>query len=103
MAWKKNKEGKYEDRCHYCAGTGKVELPYADWSACQCNDHWTLVEHPANRNNWDIGAQLYRCNRCGLVWLVHYDHTDDSIDIPAPEVVGRRIPEDDWTGELDNG
>lgn len=54
------------------------------------------VEVSPDRKHCGIGHKLVRCNACGNVWLLHYETTEDSWDVPGPEFVGREIPPDDW-------
>lgn len=94
MTWKKNANGRYEHACRNCGGTGKVEIGYG--LSCCFGDDMELVEHPANGGDGFIGRRLERCNICGGVWLVHFEQSDDSWDVPSPVFVGHRIPDDDW-------
>lgn len=103
MAWKKNANGVYERSCRHCGGTGKESLAFADWSACQCLNHVTLVEHPANGQNTMMSWQVMRCDQCGSFWLVYHDISDDSWDVPEPVRIGTRVPDEEWRREMLDG
>ena len=71
-------------------------MPYGN-NQCCFGDDMEDVEHPANqRKDCFIGRKLQRCGVCGGVWLVFFELTDDSWDVPSPEFVGHKIPDDDW-------
>ena len=100
MTWKKCSTDIYERPCRHCGGTGREIMLPGDWQACKCFEHWTMVDHPSNTESSKeihcVWNELRRCDVCGLVWVYFWEATDDSMDVPAPEIVGRRIPGDDW-------
>jgi hypothetical protein len=90
MTWK-YVDGEWCRLCRNCAGTGTEKLFRNGGCACPWSERMHVIDHPENDNS-EIGHRLYRCDDCGSVWRVYHDTTDDSIDLPAPEYVGREIP-----------
>lgn len=96
MTWKRIAPDHYERSCRCCSGTGK-EVLRRQYSACDCYDHLKVVEHPANSSGeFGVGHRVERCDKCGMFWLVYFEYGDDSIDLPSPEMIGPKLPEDDW-------
>ena len=101
MTWRR--EGNYYVRhCRACGGSGREYLRqrhgagYADYPCCPGTDHTEIVEHPSNSIVDHLGQRLERCDKCGSVWLVFFEATGDSMDVPSPVLIGNMIPEDDW-------
>src|SRR5438552_1783084 len=100
--WTKNGRD-YERKCSHCHGTG-IESLFRRGQCQACPWEKTSdVAHPANtpRNlhgGYDVGIahKLVRCDVCGGVWMVYFETSDDSWDVPAPEYVGTAIPNDAW-------
>jgi hypothetical protein len=88
--WRKNPKGEWERPCRHCGGGGKETLQWS--SGCLCMDHWTEIEHPWNKKGSVIGEKLMRSDKCGLVWRYYYEISDDSLDVPSPELIGLCIP-----------
>ena len=96
MTWKKDQNNRWKRLCQTCFGKGEEELWEFGASCCHSNANMHKIDHPANGRTSCMGHRLERCEKCGAVWLVYHETSDDSIDIPAPVHVGYRIPDDDW-------
>ena len=102
--WKHNKKkNRWERECRHCAGSGIEHLSSypGGGHGCSCphGDRFNEeIDHPANYRPTDgVGWYLERCNDCSRVWLVYYEASDDSWDIPGPELVCQgQIPDPDW-------
>lgn len=99
MTWRLNKTNSgvvnYERTCRCCGGTGVETAPWGN--CCTSREDMELIEHPGNVNkDTYLFKQLYRCNVCGCVWLIFTEVTDDSLDVPAPILIGKEIPSLDW-------
>ena len=92
----KQVDGTYRKTCEHCGGKGYQE--HSSWSRHSCYDHLEGVDHPANSERGaeqvhaGTGQILTLCRVCSRVWLVFYENSDDSLDIPGPEMVGDVIP-----------
>jgi hypothetical protein len=87
------KKRKYVRPCRTCNGSGQEELCRR---AGKCDCPWggenEDIDHPENDNSRGIGHKLIRCNKCGSIWRIYYETTDDSWDVPAPERLPDGIP-----------
>ena len=104
MTWKRHGEGEYRRPCPNCCGCGYEKIKADDrFTGCCCPwEGCEEVDHPSNTaNNPDakykgVWHKIERCNKCHLFWLVYFESGDDSLDIPGPELIGSKLPKDDW-------
>jgi len=107
MTWKYNKKShKYERPCSHCHGSGIEVLDSRDCHCCPWGrrdaSNLERLIHPANSIHFGgtedtyISQELMICKICQTIWMIFHEPPDDSMDIPGPELIGKKIPDQDW-------